>query len=201
MQPVPSFPWCIERAQILHRACQGLNRRLASGEKPGLAFRVVSHSYNGHAYKCDPKRRVKLAESTLRNLYKKWKRGGEVASVFRLHYQTPQSVLTAPILIRFLKFFCEHPQRSRRQAWRNFARLGGNFGPGRRSGKPLRISYGQLHHNFPASYFQQIRVQQDALESARSNIAVLTQKFIAEIRVRFPDRPPRRLKRELEWQI
>lgn len=194
--------WQHQREQILHRACQGVQTRIEHGEKPRKAFRRVSRNCDGRRYKCDPKRRLALAESTLRAHYRKWRKSGEVPAAFRLHYRPRRLVFTAPVLIRFLNFIVENPQRSRRQAWRKFARLGGNFGSGRRAGKPLKISVSQLCYNFPASWFSQIRTEQKVIGLAQKNIVAIRLTCIAKIRERFPDRPPRRrVKREITFEI
>jgi hypothetical protein len=66
----------------------------------------------------------------------------------------------------------------------------------------LKITYGQLQYSFPAANFYLLRAQQKAMETAQANADALQQKFIAEIRERFPARPPRRrVHRETDFQI
>lgn len=202
LREISSSDWQREREQILHRACQGVQMRIVHGEKSRAAFRSIARSRNGRPFRCDSNRRLALAESTFRAHYRKWKRGGEVPAAFRLHYRPRHSVFTAPMLIRFVNFFVNHPHSSMREAWEKFARRGGNAGIGWRAGKPLKISYSRVRYNFPAANFHQVRAHQEVIKTAEKNVAVLQQKLVAEIAVRFPERPPRlRVRRETDFQI
>jgi hypothetical protein len=80
-------PWWLEREQILHKACQGVEIRLAHGQRPGRALRAVSWYRNGRPFKSDPKHRVRLAVATLHQHYRRWKLGGKVPEAFRFKYR------------------------------------------------------------------------------------------------------------------
>jgi hypothetical protein len=87
-------------------------------------------------------------------------------------------------------------------AWKKFSARGGSFGHGQHASKPLKISYGQLCYHFPASDFYLMQGELKAISAAKTRLAQLRLKAVADIRRRLPDRlPRRRVKRELEWQI
>jgi hypothetical protein len=194
--------WQMEQARKIHRACLCVQAAAARGEKISKYIRRTARRYNGRKLKSDSERLLQLSAQTLRRHFGVWKRGGQVAAALLPRYTPRRSVFTAPILIRFVNFITSRPQPSMQEAWREFAKRGGNFGPGRRAGKPLKITYGQLQYSFPAAKFYLLRAQEKAMETAQANADALQQKFIAEICERFPARPPRRrVKRETDFQI
>jgi hypothetical protein len=87
VQTFPLFPWWRERELILHKACQGVELRIAHGQRPGRAFPAVSRYRNGRRFKSDPKHHVRLAVSTLHQHYRAWKLGGKVPEALRLKYR------------------------------------------------------------------------------------------------------------------
>jgi hypothetical protein len=79
-----------------------------------------------------------------------------------------------------------------RTAWEAFEKRRVNVGRGRHSQKPLRaISYSQLCYFFPGRHFAELQGQLKAIATAQIEIGKLRLQFIAEIRRRLPDRPPR----------
>jgi hypothetical protein len=194
--------WHRERALRLHRICTSIITRAERGEKKRKLVQWFVWYWKGRSYKCDPRRQLEFSTSTIQRALTIWNRGGQVAAALLPRYTPRRSVFTAPILIRFVNFITARPQPSMKAAWQKFAARGGNFGCGRRSGKPLKITYGQLHYNFPAAVFREIRAQHRAIETAQSKLDEARFKAIADIVARFPARPPRRrVKRETNFEI
>jgi hypothetical protein len=194
--------WQAEREQILHRASKSVQARINHGERKRKAFRRVANYHNGRRFKCDAKRRLALAESTLRCHFRTWKRGGEIPAAFALQYRPRRPSIPAPVLVRFAEFCASQPLPSLAAAWEKFRRRGGSFGRGRHASKPLRIKYGQLRYNFPAADFRLLQGELKAIQAAQTKLAQLRFKVVADIRRRLPDRPPRRrVKRGLDFSI
>jgi hypothetical protein len=186
----------------LHRACNSVQTRLNRGERKRKAFRRVAKYHNGRAFKCDPRRRLSLSEGTLRRLFAKWKRVGEVPSAFWIQYKPRRSTITAPVLIRFIDFSARQQFPSMKSAWEKFSARGGNFGCGRRSNKPVKISYGMARYYFPAAKFHKLQEQLEKIDQAQDTLAWLRLDFQAEIITLLPERPPRRrVKKESDFQI
>jgi len=197
-----SSAWQAERAALLHRACNSIQMRINHGERNRKAFRRVAKYLTGRAFKCDPNRRLVLAESTLRSHFRKWKRGGEVPAAFKLNYYVRRPSIPAPVFVRFAEFCASQPLPSVKAAWEKFCRRGGSFGRGQHAGKRLKISYNQLRYNFPAADFYLMQTEIRARAESEIKQAQLLSKIIAEIRERLPDRPlRRRVKRETDFQI
>ncbi|HTX21463.1 MAG TPA: hypothetical protein VMD27_06365 [Candidatus Aquilonibacter sp.] len=203
LRPSNQIPaWQRERAARLHRICSSISTRAMRGEKRRKLVQWFVRYWNGRFYKCDPRRPLKFSASTILRALRIWKRGGQVAAALLPQYKPRRSVFTAPILIRFINFIAIHPQPSMKAAWKEFSRRGGNFGSGRRSGKPLKISYGQLRYAFSAETFNEIRAQHKAIETADARLDEARFNAIAEITARFPARPPRRrVRRETNFEI
>ena len=194
--------WQRERATRLHRICTSISTRAARGEKKRKLIRWFVWYWKGRCYKCDPRRKMKISTGTIQRALRNWKRGGQVAAALLPQYTLRRSVFTAPILVRFVNFIAARPQPSLKAAWDKFASRGGNFGCGRRSGRPLKISYCQLQYNFSTAVFREIRAQHRAIETAQSKLDEARFKAVAEVCERFPARPPsRRVKRETDFQI
>lgn len=194
--------WQCERASILQRACQSLKRRHARGETLRQAGKIVAARYHGITFKCDPARKLQLSASTLRRIFRAWTRNGELPHAFRLNFITRQSVFTAPILRRFIQFIIGRPQPSLAVAWRKFCERGGNFGPGRRGGKPLKISYYSIRYALPTSLFREIAAQQKAIAAARQALVEIQCRADCYARENFPEHPPRkRMRSRLDFQI
>jgi hypothetical protein len=128
----------------------------------------------------------------LRRLFRAWRRGGEVSSVFELKYTPRRSGFTSPLLLRFLRFLVEHPQPTFRAAWQKFSSRGGQYGPGRRRGKPLKISYYKIKYALGPWLFYEIREEQRALRAAAESLLQVRLLAEANIRARYPERPARR---------
>ncbi|HEV2456195.1 MAG TPA: hypothetical protein VGY98_18165, partial [Verrucomicrobiae bacterium] len=194
--------WQRERAVILQRACRSLKQRHAHGETLRQAGKVVAGRYHGMAFKCDPDRKLQLSASTLRRIFRVWTRNGELPHAFRLNFITRQSVFTSPILRRFIQFIIDRPQPSLAVAWRKFCERGGNFGPGRRAGKPLKISYYSIRYVLPTSLFREIAAQQKAIAAARRALVEIQCRADCYARENFPDHPPRKqMHSRLDYQI
>ncbi len=194
--------WQRERAALLHRACRSVQTRINHGERKRKAFRRVAKYHDGRSFKCDPKRRLALSEQTLRRQFAIWKLGGELRAAFKLDYFVRRPSVAAPVLVRFTNYCANSCQPSLKVAWGKFSARGGSFGSGGRSGKPLKVSYGQLRYNFHAADFYSMQKQLKAIQTEQTKLAQLRLKVIAEIRSRLPDRPPRRrVKREIDFQI
>jgi hypothetical protein len=136
-------------------------------------------------------------------VFRVWILRGESPEVFRLNFvHGRQSVFTSPILTRFLQFIIDCPQPSLAAAWKKFSQRGGNFGPGRRAGKPLKPTYFQIRWALPTSLFYQIRAEQKAIVAAKDRLEKLQWEADATIRAKFPERPPRkRTRRQPDFQI
>lgn len=194
--------WHGERAALLDRACRSVQKRTSRGEKIFKVIRRVARKYNGRRFKSDPSRRLKLSEKTLWRVFAVWKRGGELPAAFRLNYQPRRSVLTAPILIRFINLASNQKFSSMKSAWEAFTARRGSFGRGQHSKKPLKVSYSEARRFLPAAKFRQLQQPTNAIDQAETNRGELRARFIAEIRERLPERPPRRrVKKELHWEI
>ena len=158
--------------------------------------------HNGRAFKCDPKRRLSLSEQTLRRTFARWKLDGEVPSAFWIQYKHRPSALTAPVLIRFIEFSARQQFPSMKSAWEKFSTRGGNCGCGRRSNKPVIISYGMARYYFPAAKFSKLQEQLEKIDQAQNTLAWLRLEFQAEIITLLPERAPRRrVKKESDFQI
>jgi hypothetical protein len=199
---VPSFnSWQRERAAILQRACRSLKWRHEHGETLRSAGRIVAARYHEMVFKCDPARKLQLSASTLRRIFRVWTRNGELPHAFRLNFITRQSVFTSPILTRFIQFIVDRPQPSLAVAWRKFCERGGNFGPGRRAGKPLKISYYSIRYALPTSLFREIATQQKAIAAARQALVEIQCRADCYARDNFPERPRKRMRSGLDFQI
>lgn len=185
--------WQVERAAILQRACRSLKGRRERGESLERAGKIVARRYDGMTLKCDPARTLQLKHKTLRRLFRLWVRRGESPEVFRLNYvHGRQSVFTSPILTRFLQFIVDCPQPSLAIAWKKFSERGGNWGPGRRAGKPLKPTYYQIRWALPTSLFYQIRTEQKAIATAKARIGTIQAEADAAIRAKYPEQPLRK---------
>ncbi len=201
-RPSLSDAWQIERAAILHRACQGIRAAVSSGKGIQRKICQVSRRLNGRPFKCDPSRRLCLSAQTMRRVWDAWRRGGEVPAARRLQYRVRRPRLSASLLIRFADFCSRVQQPSLKAAWQNFAARGGNFGRGRRAGNPLKITYGQICHHFPAAVFYRMKQHLKTIQAEQVALGGLRLKTNAEIRERLPDVPARpRVKRETDFQI
>ena len=194
--------WHRERAERLHRICNSIASRSSRGDRKRKIIQWFVWRYKSRCHKCEPSRPLKITRSAIERALRIWKRGGQVAAVLLPQYKPRRSVFTAPMLIRFVDFIARQPEPNLKTAWEKFAARGGNFGCGRRSGKPLKISYGQLQYNFPGAISREIRAQHKAIETAQATLDETRFKAIADITSRFPARPPRRrIKRETDFQI
>lgn len=195
-------PWQLERMATLQRACRSLKGRQERGEKLSQAGKRVARRYDGQPLKCDASRKLQLKPSTLRRLFRVWMRNGESSAAFRLNYSSRPSVFTSGILTRFIQFLVDSPQPSLAVAWAKFCERGGSFGPGRRGGKPLKISYYQIRYALPTELFQKIAAQQKAIVIAHKNLEQIQNAADEKIRVAYPERlPARRARRQADFQI
>ncbi|HEX3627267.1 MAG TPA: hypothetical protein VH280_17815 [Verrucomicrobiae bacterium] len=204
LQSTKQIPaWQRERDGILQRACRSLKGRRERGECLERAGKIVARRYDGLAFKCDPERKLRLNHKTLRHLFREWTHNGESSDVFRLNYiHGRQSVFTSPILTRFLQFIIDRPQPSLASAWKKFSQRGGNWGPGRRAGKPLTPTYYQIRWALPTSLFYQILAEQKAIAAAQARIEKIQAVADAALRAKYPEHPPRkRMRRSPDFQI
>lgn len=203
LQVSKSIPaWQRERAERLHRICSSIAVRHAHGEKKRKLIQWFAWYWKDRFYRCEPARPLRFTKSTIERALRIWKRGGQVAAALVPQYQPRRSVFTAPMLVRFVNYISSHPQPTMKAAWEKFAARGGNSGYGRRAGRPLKISYGQLQYNFSAAIFREIRAQHKAIEAAQARLQETRFKAIANITNLFPDRlPRRRVKREITFEI
>src|SRR2546423_784954 len=77
--------WQIERAELLQRACQSVQRRMAGGQAFGKAVRIASWTYRGRVLKTAPRKTLRLSRVTLIRLFPIWKKN-PTPSAFRLNY-------------------------------------------------------------------------------------------------------------------
>src|ERR1039458_8584455 len=202
LQNKNQIPWHRELANKLQSACKSVQTRISRGERKQKAFRRVAKYHDGRSFKGDPKRHLSLSEGTLRHLFAKWKRGGEVPSAFRFRYQPRRSAITAPVLIRFIDYSARQQFPSMKSAWQKFSTRGGNYGCGRRSNKPLKITYGMARYFFPAAKYSQLQEQLEKIDQAQDTLAGRRLDFQAEIITLLSARPPRRrVKKESDFQI
>ena len=194
--------WHRERAERLHRICNSITSCSSRGERKRKIIQWFVWRYKSRFYKCEPSRPLNFTRSTIERALRIWKRGGQVAAALLPQYKPRRSVFTAPMLIRFVNYISSQPQPTMKAAWKGFTARGGNFGCGRRAGRPLKITCGQLRYNFPAGTFREIRAQHKAIETAQARLDGTRFKAIADITNLFPARPPRyRMKRETDFQI
>jgi len=194
--------WQAERAARLQRACLSVQTRTGHGEPRVKAFRRVSKYHNGRVFKCDPSRRLRLAEKTLWRVFAMWKRAGEIPAAFKLNFRKRQPSITAPVLLRFNNFCVTIRQPFLKTAWDKFAARNGSFGRGRYARARLKISYGQLRYYFPAADFKLLQGELKAIAVAQTRFAQLRLRIAEDIRRRLPDRlPRRRVKRQIDFSI
>jgi len=191
MKPLPSksnSAWQDERANRLQRACRRLQSAIQGGKPIQKAIRRVARNLNGKPFRCDPSRRLALSPASLRRHWDKWKRSGEVPAAFALKYTASRSAIAAPVLVRFTEYCSRTCHKSMRAAWLKFCARGGNAGPGQRQGKPLKISFDQLYHNFPAAGFYQLQSHLKAIAAAQLALWQDKIRIISDVRRRLPDR-------------
>lgn len=194
--------WQREREQLLKRVCLSVQKRIENGMGFLRAVQAAAKLFQGRQFKSDPSRKLRLSKKTLIRIFYAWD-GGMMPAAFRLKYvYGRQSVFTSQMLTRFIQFIIDRPQPSLAVAWRKFSELGGNWGPGRRGGKPLRPSYFQIRWALPTSLFYQIRAEQKAIAAARATLEKLQTEADATVRAKYPERPPRkRMRRQPDFQI
>jgi hypothetical protein len=194
--------WQIERERKLHRACLSVQAAIQRGEQKLRFIRRVARRCNNRNFRSDPARRMALTAGTLLRLFRVWQKNGEVPSAFRLNYTKRSPIITAPVLIRFIEFSTRQQFPSMKSAWQKFSARGGNFGCGRRSNKPVKISYGMARYYFPAAKFSKLQEQLEKIAQAQNTLAWLRLDFQAEIITLLPERAPRRrVKKESDFQI
>jgi hypothetical protein len=203
LQTSKSIPaWQIERERKLHRACLSVQAAIQRGEQKLRFIRRVARRYNNRNFKSDPARRMALTAGTLLRLFRVWQKNGEVPSAFRLNYAKRSPAITAPVLIRFIDFSARQQFLSMKSAWEKFSARGGNFGCGRRSNKPVKLSYEMARYYFPAAKFHKLQEQLGNIDQAQNTLACLRLDFQAEIIALLPERAPRRrVKKEADFQI
>lgn len=177
--------WQNERLKILQRACLCVQSGIAHGEKISKAIQRVSRRYNGRALKSDPSRRLALAPGTLRCLWDKWKRAGEVPAAFKLKYRLRCPYIPRALLIRFAEFCASRRLASVRDAWHSFSKRPQN----RRANE---FSYGEVCYSFSAADFYLMQAQLKSIETAQAALEQVKFKAIADITNHLPARPPRR---------
>lgn len=178
-------PWQAERAKILQRACLSVTAGIRHGERISRTIRRVSRRYHGRALRSDPKRRLALAPGTLRYLWDRWRRNGEVPAAFKLHYYGRPPYVPRPLVIRFAQFSASRRLTSVKEAWRMFSQIRGNSAA-------RGISYQQVVYSFPAAEFYRMQAELRAIETARARLEAVKFKAIAEITNRLPLRVPHR---------
>ena len=188
-EPCKKGNWQGERERRLNRACLLIQAAISRGETARKAIRRMAGRYNGRPYKSDPRRCMALARTTLRGLFYKWKRGGELSAVFRLNYGA-HGVFTYWMLIRFLNFLVKCPQPNLKAAFERFTARGRGFSAGQRGVMPVKISYWQLQSHFGQENFRLIRAQQRAMNDAQRKLGGLKLSLAAEFERRFPARQP-----------
>jgi hypothetical protein len=193
--------WQAERAKRLHRICSSIEARVARGEKKRRLIQWFAWYWKGRSYKCDPSRPLRFSRCTIERAFHLWKKGGQIAASLRVHYQPRRTILTAPILERFIDFCASRPLPSMKAAWLQFLSRAGHFGLGWRSKRRQRISLGMVRYHWPASKFHALQASLKAMDSEKIALARRCLEFKSEIRNRLPDRQRRRVKRETDFQI
>ena len=203
LQTTSQIPaWQAERERKLHRACLSVQAAIQRGEQKVRFIRRVARRYNNRNFRSDPARRMALTAGTLLRLFRVWQKNGEVPSAFRLNYAKRSPAITAPVMIRFIEFSARQQFPSMKSAWQKFSARGGNFGCGRRSNKPFKISYGMARYYFPAAKFHKLQEQLEKIDQAQDTLAWLRLDFQAEIITLLPERAPRRrVKKKSDFQI
>lgn len=176
--------WQTERAAKLQRACKSIKAAIQRGEKIGRAIRRVSRRIDGRPYKSDPCRRLALSPATLRRLWDRWNRTGELPAAFKLNYFVHRLWMPRELLIRFAKYCADHRLPSLKQAWLNFSLKHGNA-------RARQFSYNQLVYVFPSATFNRLQGFLKASEMAEAGSRQLLFKTIADITDRMPLRAPR----------
>jgi hypothetical protein len=106
-RPLP--PWQWERARRLHRLFRRVEKAQASGKSARASFVKFSKRWHGHAYHCDPARRIQAATGTLYPLFRHWQDNGRSPAAMLLDYQPLRSSVPRDMLSRFVDF-CAIPQ-------------------------------------------------------------------------------------------
>jgi len=175
--------WQTERVEKLHRACLSVQSAVNRGEYVSRAIYHVSRRLNGRPYKCDPSRRMALANSTMRAIWDTWRKDGMVPAALRLNYYSGNRIIYAPLLIRFLNFCAEWHWKTYKAAWAAFCVC-----------ENQKLSYGTLLRYLPEKCFKEFRRRHKSICRAQLEISRLRERYIAEIRERLPDRPPCRFR-------
>lgn len=191
--------WQSERAAILQRICRRIQARERAGQSRHQAVKLFSRRWHGRPLKCDPSRRLALTEATLYRLYKHWRLQGGMPDSFRLHFVPGCRRIAAPVLLRFLNLIADREFKSFRAAWETFCQRGGSYGPGRVSGRPLKLGYDALLWNLPKGCFREFKRCHAAKRQAETEMTELKFRFIAEIESHVPAKLSRR--KPVDFQI
>ena len=193
--------WQSERAAIVHRACQSVQRLVDARHSVAVATRRTAARFAGRPFKCDPSRRLALSALTLRRAWNKWRMAGQVPSALRQQFRPVNSTVSALVLCQFIDLCAKRPWPSLAAAWTQFSRAGGVVTRGRRLGAPVGITYSQAARYFPAAHFRQLQAELVTIQKAGVELNRLRLAFQAGIRSRLPDKVRLRQKRGIDFQI
>ena len=78
--------WQLERDNLVARICRCLVRGQVAGRPLHKMVVRFVWKWNGHPYKCDPERVIRLQYGTLKGLFYRYKNGGRTPSAIALRY-------------------------------------------------------------------------------------------------------------------
>ena len=119
--PPMLLPWQIERAALLHRFCQTVDRRRAAGVSVRKAVKYFAWFWKDRPYRTAPHIKARFSRPTLVALFYRWRRAGKSPDCFALHY----SDRLAPVTAEEIRRFADACARADTVSFRRAVRLAG----------------------------------------------------------------------------
>jgi hypothetical protein len=107
-----------ERAATLHRIFTCVDRARAKGKSLRRALWRPSWAWNGEPFRCDPSRRMRFSQTTLRALYYIWRRGGKNPEAVLLRCHEPRARISQEMLGDFVHLLRVPGVGSSKEAYR-----------------------------------------------------------------------------------
>ena len=93
--------WFRERARMLQRICQSIERRRERGQTVRKAVVYFGWYWHGRSCRTAPGIKVRLGATALKNIYYRWRRSGKKIESFQPNYRL-RPVVDAALVSRFL---------------------------------------------------------------------------------------------------
>jgi hypothetical protein len=116
--PVVTFGWRRERVQRLSRICRCLDRGLAAGKRLRRMVRFHAWRWRGRHFKCDPTRAIHFKASTIRRVYRMWRKGGRTPAALALRYRCGNQKVSTSQVVELSKTCLAPETKSFSQAYR-----------------------------------------------------------------------------------